>query len=71
MFFISWSNTKLYRYFTFNLSWAILWPQQNHDTTILNNLWTRIGHKKNLEVERWQPQDFNYCLAPMKKDDGQ
>ncbi len=45
--------------------------QQNRDTTILNNLWTCIGHKKNLEVERRQPQDFNYCLAPRKKDDEQ
>lgn len=45
--------------------------QQNRDTATLNSIWTRIGHKKNLEVERWQPQDFNYCLAPRKKDDEQ
>lgn len=44
--------------------------QQNRDTATLNSIWNRIGHKKNLEVERWQPQDFNYCLTPRKKDDG-
>lgn len=41
--------------------------QQNRDTATLNSIWTRIGHKKNLEVERWQPQDFNYCLIFLGK----